>query len=118
MFSKIFLVASLLFFLFGANAFAHTHLEKSNPNNETVPTESFHDMVTFTVVTSSANEDATEVSATETSKNGTKNAVLLTKKAQSIKPSLKDYVLPVSIGLIIIIGFGSYWLIYRRKNGA
>jgi hypothetical protein len=31
------------------------------------------------------------------------------------KPSMMNYVLPAIMGLIIVLGFGSYWLIYRRK---
>lgn len=31
------------------------------------------------------------------------------------KPSFKAYIVPGSVGILIIIGLGSYWLIYRRK---
>ncbi|MFZ7945830.1 MULTISPECIES: hypothetical protein [Bacillaceae] len=41
-----------------------------------------------------------------------------TKKTKITDPSFKDYVVPVSVGLLFVAGCGSYWLIYRRKHGA
>jgi hypothetical protein len=32
------------------------------------------------------------------------------------EPAVINYILPAIIGLIIIFGFGSYWLIFRRKK--
>ncbi len=32
------------------------------------------------------------------------------------KIAVLNYVVPVSIGLLLIIGLGSYWLIYKRKH--
>ncbi|EKN69990.1 hypothetical protein BABA_07236 [Neobacillus bataviensis LMG 21833] len=93
MFSKIAVIASLLFFLFGTNVFAHSHLEESTPINGTVLTESFQDMTTLTVATASN-----------------------TKVNKAVEPSFKDYIVPVSVGLLFVLGFGSYWLIYRRKH--
>ncbi|MFP7299153.1 hypothetical protein [Neobacillus niacini] len=34
----------------------------------------------------------------------------------SSRPAVINYVLPVIIGLVIVLGFGSYWLIFRRKQ--
>lgn len=36
--------------------------------------------------------------------------------AESEKPAMMNYIIPGTIGLIIIIGFISYWLIFRRKQ--
>jgi methionine-rich copper-binding protein CopC len=33
-----------------------------------------------------------------------------------VEPSLKAYIVPGSIVLIIVLGFASYWLIFRRKQ--
>ncbi|WML38414.1 hypothetical protein RCG19_14440 [Neobacillus sp. OS1-2] len=83
MFSKIAVIASLLFFLFGTNVFANSHSEESTSINENVRTD---------------------------------HANVRTKKTTTIEPSFKDYVVPVSVGLLFIIGLGSYWFIYRRKH--
>jgi uncharacterized membrane protein len=34
----------------------------------------------------------------------------------SENPSMMNYVFPAIMGLIIVLGFGSYWLIFRRKQ--
>jgi len=116
MFSKISLVTSLLFFLFGPNIFAHSQLEDSAPFNGTDYTESLHNMTAFAVITVSNNKVNTEASATETSNHLKENTGVVSKKTESVDPSFKDYVLPVSVGLVFIIVFGSYWFIYRRKH--
>ena len=117
MFNKIAVIASLLFFLFGTNVFAHSHLEESTPINGTVLTESFHDMTTFTVAAAINKKVNLGDSAAEALKNSTsENAGVLTKKTKTVEPSFKDYVVPVSVGLLFVLGFGSYWLIYRRKH--
>jgi methionine-rich copper-binding protein CopC len=38
------------------------------------------------------------------------------KEAALDEPKIMNYVLPAIIGLIIVLGFGSYWLIFRRKH--
>jgi hypothetical protein len=38
------------------------------------------------------------------------------KEAALNEPKIMNYVLPAIIGLIIVLGFGSYWLIFRRKH--
>lgn len=57
-------------------------------------------------------DEITEASAAKT----TEKTALLTTKAKTVEPSFKDYVVPGSVGLLIIFGFASYWLIYRRKH--
>lgn len=37
-------------------------------------------------------------------------------KVASDEPSIKAYIVPGSIALIILVGFGSYWFIFRRKQ--
>jgi hypothetical protein len=49
------------------------------------------------------------------SKAASKQAVHSTMSG-NIEPSQTIYILPGSIGILLIIGFGSYWLIYRRKT--
>lgn len=98
MLSKLTLVSCLLFFLFGSQIFAHSHLE----TNTTPPDqgETIKEIETAAPDTKAVmKEEATEVN-----------------KTISEKPSVMNYVLPAIIGLIIVLGFGSYWLIYRRKH--
>ncbi|MDM5328715.1 hypothetical protein QUG14_13765 [Neobacillus sp. CF12] len=97
MLNKITLLSTLLFFLFGANVFAHSHLEK----NTTPPTQE----VTAEVETASVDTETV-----------IKEHVTITNEAATKEPSAINYVLPAIIGLIIIFGFGSYWLIFRRKQ--
>jgi hypothetical protein len=97
MLNKITLVSCLLFFIFGSHTFAHSHKE----TNITPPAQI------------ETNEDI------ETAAQDTK--VVMKEKATEVnttiseKPSVMNYVLPAIMGLIIVLGFGSYWLIYRRK---
>ncbi|MGG3468350.1 copper resistance CopC family protein [Neobacillus pocheonensis] len=67
---------------------------------------------TADVVKTDDKNKATEAVVT---KNTEKDALISTK-ANTVEPTFKDYVVPGSVGLLIIYGFGSYWLIYRRKH--
>jgi len=115
MLSKISLLASLLFFLLYSNVFAYSSYQEVSPaNNGAVNTESFHAHSTFASL-KTANKKAMLVSAAEINKNNTENAALPAIKNNSIKPSFKDYIVPGAVCLILLFGFSSYWLIYRRK---
>ncbi len=195
MLNKIALLSSLLIFIFGTNAFAHSHLKESTPNNgeivaETLktitlsfetdlePTSSFtlldekntqaplsavtlngnqlmatvennlengaytihwkiigedgHPLegdIPFTLqvpVNTEAPEQAKEEtvdttvsteteSATDT-KTVVKEQAAMTKSEVTEKPSVMNYVLPIFIGLVVILGFMSYWFIFKRKQ--
>jgi copper resistance protein C len=184
-----------LFFIFGANAFAHSHLEDSSPKNGEIvteplttitlsfetaiePTSSFtlndeknvsiplsevsisgnqlianveenlingaytihwkiigedgHPLegeVPFTVeipedaavpeqsVTEPpAAEETAETTSAPDTETVMKDQATEVKEAALDEPKVMNYLLPVLIGLIIVIGFGSYWLIFRRKQ--
>lgn len=55
------------------------------------------------------------------SKNETKapqkqaEAALLVKKTTNNQNSIAIYMVPGCITIVLVFGFGSYWLIYRRK---
>jgi hypothetical protein len=98
MLNKITLFSLLLFFFFGANVFAHSHLDK----NTTPPAQE----MTTEIETVSAE---TEVVVRE-------HTTTTTNEIASTEPAVINYVLPAIMGLIIIFGFGSYWLIFRRKH--
>ncbi|MEH7097306.1 hypothetical protein [Neobacillus vireti] len=115
MFSRIALFASLLFFLCGTAGFAYTHLEKSSPSSNSVPTDSFHNHSTLTVVTSSNKHSNIQTTDSKNTKNQTGNAVLLMKKNQSTQPSFKDYVVPATVCLFLMMVLGGYWFGFRRK---
>lgn len=196
MLNKIILLSSLLFFLFGANVFAHSHLEDSTPKNgeivteslkaitltfETVlePTSSFtlfdenNISIPLSTVSISGNqlianvennllngtynihwkiigedghqlegdvpftmqlpENITPPEQVETEELNTNVTTAETKSAADTEtvmkeqateandpaldePKIMNYVLPAIIGLIMVLGFGSYWLIFRRKQ--
>ncbi len=191
MLNKITLLSLLVFFLFGANALAHSHLEDSTPKNGEVVTEALKTItlsfetdleltssftlldeksaviplstvsingnqlvanvedellngpymihwkiigedghplegdVPFTVqlpentiapdqvAPEESDKTVTTVAETETV---TKELAADTKDNVADEPTMMNYVLPAIIGLIIILGFGSYWLIFRRKQ--
>ncbi|MDF2789480.1 MAG: hypothetical protein K0S80_2578 [Neobacillus sp.] len=196
MLNKIALLSTLLFFIFGANVFAHSHLEESTPKNGEIvtqslkaitltfetaiePTSSFTLMdgnntsiplttvsitgnqlianveddltngaytinwkiigedghplegdIPFTInlpenaappeqtVTEPPTTDATTaetISAADTEKV-LKDQATDVKETALDEPKIMNYVLPAIIGLIIVLGFGSYWLIFRRKH--
>lgn len=196
MLNKIALLSTLLFFIFGANVFAHSQLEESTPKNgenvtqslkaitltfETAlePTSSFTLMdgnnasIPLTTVSISGNQlianveddltngaytihwkiigedghplegdipftmqlpenaappekSVTEPSTTDVTTAETTSAVdtetVMKEQATEVKetalvePSIMNYVLPAIIGMIMVLGFGSYWLIFRRKH--
>jgi copper resistance protein C len=62
--------------------------------------------------TSTVNEET--VKTTDTKQAET--AAVITEKSEREEASFKDYVIPVSAGLLIVLGAGSYWLFYRRKH--
>jgi hypothetical protein len=96
MLTRISLVFSLFFLLFGANTYAHSHLETSAPNNGEVVTET-----------------AENGAAQTTNATISDQTVLLKNEADA--PTLKAYIIPGIMGLLIILGASSYWLILRRK---
>lgn len=192
MFKKITLISSLLFFLFGANVFAHSHIEDSSPKNGEVITDplnnitlSFETAIEPTSTFTLADANGAEVSLPEVTISGNqlianvenelangaytihwkiigedghplegdipftvqlpesvaqteqqetvgtttadaqettetvevmKEQVVSAQEAESEEPALMNYIIPGAIGLIIIIGFGCYWLIFRRKQ--
>ncbi|WML49899.1 hypothetical protein RCG23_08500 [Neobacillus sp. PS3-34] len=88
---KMVLIAALLFFSsLGTHAFAHSHLEYSSPKNGEATTHLL------------ADEKAPQAE--------------LPKKLENEQPSLKSYLVPSSIGLLMFIAFGSYWLFFRKKH--
>ena len=98
MLNKITLLSCLLFFLFGSPIFAHSHVETNTTPSAQVETSK-------EIETAAPNTEAVmKVEATEVN------------KTISEKPSVMNYVLPAIIGLIFVLGFGSYWLIFRRKQ--
>ena len=50
------------------------------------------------------------------STDGKEQAASVPTTASPAEPSFKDYVIPFSVAFIIIVGLGSYWLIFRRKH--
>ncbi|NWQ40605.1 hypothetical protein MLOOGBEN_07825 [Bacillus sp. EB106-08-02-XG196] len=98
MLSKLTLVSCLLFFLFGSHTFADSHLE----TNTTPPAQV---KTTKEIETSAKDTEAVmKAEATEGNKTNSENS------------SVMNYVFPAIMGLIIVLGFGSYWLIFRRKQ--
>jgi ATP-dependent Zn protease len=129
MFNKASLITSLLFFLLGTNVFAQSYLKDSSPKKDSVLTTSIitystkqttaaatSDKTTSLRMVTTANSNSiTKVAATNSSEKKAENTELSTNKIEATEPTFKDYVVPGSVGLVIIILFGSYWLIFRRK---
>ncbi|NYE08244.1 hypothetical protein F4694_005087 [Bacillus niacini] len=196
MLNKIALLSTLLLFIFGANVFAHSHLEESTPKNGEIitqslkditltfetalePTSSFtlidgnHTAIPLSTVSITGNQlianveddltngaytihwkiigedghplegdipftmnlpenaappeqtgselsttDATTAETTAVADTETvlKDQAIEVNEASLDEPGIMNYVLPAIIGLIIVLGFGSYWLIFRRKQ--
>ncbi|WP_026573164.1 hypothetical protein [Bacillus sp. UNC438CL73TsuS30] len=36
--------------------------------------------------------------------------------SQKTEPELKSYIIPGTVGVVIVLGIGSYWLFYRRRH--
>jgi cobalamin biosynthesis Mg chelatase CobN len=103
MFKRISLIASLLFFLLGTTVFAISNNETSTPNNGHHITQSHTSTIKVSKAPSGKNVTASETTQTPTTE---------LKKAE---PKIKDFVVPVVVALFIIIIFGGYWLIFRKK---
>lgn len=58
---------------------------------------------------------AAQTKGTAPGKN-TAGAAIPSEAAKSSAPTFKNYVLPFSVCLFIVIGMASYWLVYRRKH--
>lgn len=78
------------------------------PANETTVSESASEQ---SAGSNASNADTTEGAAAKK----TENAAAPVEPIQSEKPSFKNYVIPASVGILIIVGLGGYWLFYRRK---
>lgn len=86
MFKRIFLITSLMVFLLGTNAFA-------NSKNETPASNHTQSMA------------IKAESEKHTSAIGLKRA----------EPTINDFVVPATVGVFIIILFGGYWFVLRKK---
>ncbi|WP_026564471.1 hypothetical protein [Bacillus sp. UNC41MFS5] len=108
MLNKIALITSLLFFLVGTIVYADSRIVVSSPQNNPV--------VSQTAQKDTLTSDNNKIVSTN-KKTGTENelASLPTKQVENAQPTFKNYVVPGLVGLFIIIGFGGYWLIYRKK---
>jgi hypothetical protein len=115
MFSKIALLASLLFFLCGTNGFAYSHPVKTTPNFKSGQTESLPNKSTITVLTVSNKNSTIQAPDIKNIKNETANAVLVTKKNRNAQPSFKDYAVPATVCLLLIVVLSSYWFGFRKK---
>ncbi|CRK81934.1 hypothetical protein [Neobacillus massiliamazoniensis] len=85
---KISIFASLLFFLFCTNVFAHSYINSSSPSkiiNKTDP------------ITSNSNQ-----------------TIALTTKKKADFPPFKAFVVP-GAAVLFIIGLAGYWFVYRRR---
>ena len=107
MFSRIALFVSFLFFISGTNGFAYTQSEKSTPKFDSVQADSVHNNSTLNLVTVSNKNTNIQATDTKDTKNETENAVL---------PSIKNYVVPAVVCLLLLIGLSSYWFVFRRKH--
>ncbi|MEH7075561.1 hypothetical protein V7121_00810 [Neobacillus drentensis] len=108
MFNKISLITSLLFFLLGTNVFADTQLKVSSPQNIPVLSQ----ITQINTVPSDKNKIA---AANKKSKTQAEQALLPSKQVKEAAPSFKNYFIPSLVGILFIVGFGSYWMIFRRR---
>jgi hypothetical protein len=109
MFNKISLITSLLFFLLGTNVLANSRLELYSPQSSRLLSQTAQ-MITLTTVNNKI------VSTNDKTVKTMEQSSLLSKHIKDTKPSFKNYVIPGLVGLIFIAGFGSYWLVFRRKH--
>jgi copper resistance protein C len=66
--------------------------------------------------TSTEEAKLTDTASSSKSTDGKEQAASVPTTASPSEPSFKDYVIPFSVAFIIIVGLGSYWLIFRRKH--
>jgi hypothetical protein len=113
MFKKISFITSLLFFLLGTNVLAYSNLETSTPKSGEIIKQPLkeHKLSFATKLSTPVLITAKETLAVK-SEYGMEDNAKLTKTET---PSLKAYVVPGSV-IFMIIGLGSFWLIYRRKH--
>ncbi|MDP4083371.1 MAG: hypothetical protein Q8934_02025 [Bacillota bacterium] len=108
MFKRITLIALLLFMAVGTPVFAHAYLEASTPiNGEAVkqPLKNGHLSFEKNFIQPNIKNEA--------SSSTLKVAAYSTKKEPD--HSKRAYIVPSMVGLLIMIGLGSYWLIFRKK---
>ena len=109
MFNKISLIASLLFFLLATNVFADSRSEVSPPQNNPKLSQ------TYQIVTIPSDSHKI-VAANKKNLTQMEHAASTLNQEKDDKPSWKNYIIPVLVGLFFIFGLGSYWLVIRRKH--
>ncbi|MEH7501927.1 hypothetical protein V7152_07745 [Neobacillus drentensis] len=109
MFNKISLITSLLFFLLGTNVFADSRLEVSSPQNNPV-------LSPKTQIVTLTSDNNKIVLTNKKTKSQMEHASLPSKQVKDAVPTFKNYIIPSLVGLFFIFGFGSYWLVFRRKH--
>jgi hypothetical protein len=109
MFNKISLITSLLFFLLGTNVFADSRLEVSSPQNNPV-------LSPKTQIVTLTSDNNKIVLTNKKTKSQMEHASLPFKQVKDAVPTFKNYIIPSLVGLLFIFGFGSYWLVFRRKH--
>jgi copper resistance protein C len=95
-------------------------LEGNIPFSMRLPeTQAASETVPAATESTSNNDEATTANEEKETAADTKQAnaaAALTEKSVTEEVSLKDYLIPASAGLLIVLGAGSYWLFYRRKH--
>lgn len=94
MFKKLSLIASLLFFLLGTNVLADSNYDTSTKSEKNISSQ--------TVINKVTNKSIKAMQTTQ----------MEIKKAE---PTWKNYVVPASVCLFIIIISGGYWFIFRKR---
>jgi ABC-type antimicrobial peptide transport system permease subunit len=94
MFKRISLIASLLFFLLGTNALANSNVDHSSKYEKNV--------ISHTIVNKDSHKTVKAVPAASLD-------------GATTELTWKNYIVPVSVCVFIIIIFGGYWFILRKR---
>lgn len=100
MFKKMILITSVLLFIFSGNVFAHSQLSQQ--------------LKTEVVAQGDTTKDKTVVSLD--SEATIKEQASSIQKSESSSPTIIHYIIPGLIIFVMVVGFGSYWLLFRRNH--
>ncbi|WP_251554210.1 hypothetical protein [Neobacillus muris] len=110
MFIKINIVFSILFFLLGSNVLADSDWRTPASLSGAAVTE-------FAIGEAAVSQGQTKASESAAEKEKTSGeSVSAIQSVDPKKAPLLNYILPISVGILSMIGIGSYWLIYRRNH--
>ncbi|WP_462408739.1 hypothetical protein [Neobacillus sp. Marseille-QA0830] len=109
MFKKINIIFSMLFFLLGTNVLADSNWKSASYQSGLGISE-------FASGEAAGLKEQATAKLNAAKEKTVAESAAVNQSAENKQPAIINYILPVLVGIVSVIGIASYWLIFRRKH--